>query len=187
MIDAVGGLILWLMSVLRLLSSVFSSFILVSLFSFCPSIAFGIRSFKPRTSSAMRWNSSSRLRFAARTSATTLSTSATVASRRSVRACSDAFNDSVSLASWSSNAKAFSKDSSMACLSCSSCGAVGGAIRGYTYRWHLLACCQLYQQLTRIIYLGHHIHAVAYSTHHCRHDEPIPPVSLRYLWWRLRP
>lgn len=135
--DVAGGLIRWLIRVLRLLSSVFSSLILVSLFSFCPSMAFGIRSFKPRTSSAMRWNSSSRLRFPARTSATTLSTSATVASRRSVRASSDSFNASVSFASCSSKAKAFSKDSSMACLSCSNCGTVGGAMRGYTYRYSI--------------------------------------------------
>jgi hypothetical protein len=60
----------------------------------------------------------------------TLSTSVSAASSLSVRACSDDFNSSVSFASWSRRENAFSNESSIAFLSDSSCGGVGGAIMG---------------------------------------------------------
>lgn len=127
-----GGFILWPISIFKLFSSVFSSRSRLSVLSFCPSIALGMSSFSPRTSSVMRWDSSSLLLLEAFSSLMTVSTSVNAVSRRSVRACSDALRASVSFASWSRRAKAFSKDSSIACLSCSSWGGVGGAIRGIT-------------------------------------------------------
>lgn len=116
----------------KLFNSAFNSCNLASVLSFCPSIAFGIKSFSPLTSSVMRRDSSSRLRDEVLRSARTDSTSARAASRRSVRDSSAVLSASVSLESWSRREKACSKESSMAFLSCSSCGGVGGAIRGIT-------------------------------------------------------
>jgi len=93
------GFILWPIKVFKLFNSVLSSLNLLSVVSFCPSIAFGIRSLSPRTSSLIRRDSSSRLRLAVFNSLITLSTSVNAASSRSVRACSDDFSSSVSLAS----------------------------------------------------------------------------------------
>ena len=117
-------------NVFKLFSSVFSSFNRLSVVSFCPSMALGIRSLSPRTSSLILRDSSSRLLLAVFSSLITLSTSVKAASNRSVRACSDAFNSSVSFASWSRRENAFSNESSMAFLSDSNCGGVGGAIMG---------------------------------------------------------
>lgn len=127
-----GGFILCPIKVFKLLSSTLSSFNLISVDSFCPSMALGIKSFSPRTSSLIRLDSCSRSRLAVFNSPITLSTSVKAVSKRSVRACSEVFKASVSLASCSKRENAFSKDSSIACLSCSSCGVVGGAIIGYT-------------------------------------------------------
>jgi hypothetical protein len=93
------GFILWPMSFFKLFSSEFSSSNRASVDSFWLCIAFGMRSFRPRTSSPIRRDSSSRLRFEAFSSPITLSTSVNAESRRSVRACSDALRASVSFAS----------------------------------------------------------------------------------------
>lgn len=124
------GFILWPIKVFKLFNSVFNSFKRLSVVSFCPSMALGIRSFRPRTSSLILRDSSSRRLLAVFRSLITLSTSLNAASSRSVRARSDNFSSSVSFASWSSKENAFSNESSMAFLSCSSCGGVGGAIMG---------------------------------------------------------
>lgn len=116
--------------VFKLFSSVFSSFNRLSVVSFCPSMALGIKSLSPRTSSLILRDSSSRLLLAVFSSLITLSTSVKAASNRSVRACSDDFSSSVSFASWSKRENAFSNESSIAFLSDSSCGGVGGAIMG---------------------------------------------------------
>jgi hypothetical protein len=115
-----GGFILWPINIFKLFNSEFNSRNRLSVFSFWPSIALGIRSLSPRTSSVMRWDSSSLLLLEAFNSLMTVSTSVNAVSSRSVRACSDALRASVSFASWSRRANAFSKDSSIACLSCSS-------------------------------------------------------------------
>lgn len=125
-----AGFILWLIRVLRLFSSVLSSFNLLSVVSCWPSIVFGMSSLRPRTSSFMRLDSSSRLRLALLSSPMTLSTSDNAVSRRSVRASSEILRVSVSLESWSRRAKAFSKEASISALSCSIWGGVGGAIKG---------------------------------------------------------
>ena len=124
------GFILCPIKVFRLFSSVFSSLNRLSVVSFCPSIALGIRSLSPRTSSLILRDSSSRLLLEVFNSLITLSTSVSAASSLSVRACSDDFNSSVSFASWSRRENAFSNESSIAFLSDSSCGGVGGAIMG---------------------------------------------------------
>jgi hypothetical protein len=124
------GFILCPIKVFRLFSSVFSSLHRLSVVSFCPSIALGIRSLSPRTSSLILRDSSSRLLLEVFNSLITLSTSVSAASSLSVRACSDDFNSSVSFASWSRRENAFSNESSIAFLSDSSCGGVGGAIMG---------------------------------------------------------
>ena len=126
------GLMRWPMSFFKLFNSAFNSCNLASVLSFCPSIALGIRSLSPLTSSVMRRDSSSRLREEVLRSARTDSTSARAVSRRSVRDSSTVLSASVSLDSWSRREKACSKESSIAFLSCSSCGWVGGAIRGIT-------------------------------------------------------
>ena len=117
-------------SVLSPLSSVFRSLSRLSLVSLCDSIALGMRSFRLRTSSLIRRASSSRLRPAALSSLMTDSTSCRALSRFSVRVCSEALRAAVSVLSWSRSAKAFSNDASIAALSCSSCGGVGGATSG---------------------------------------------------------
>lgn len=131
-VDAEGGFILWPISIFKLLSSAFSSRSRLSVLSFWPSMALGMRSLSPRTSSVMRWDSSSLLLLELFNSLITVSTSVNAVSSRSVRACSDALRASVSFESCSRRVNAFSKDSSIACLSCSSCGGVGGAISGIT-------------------------------------------------------
>lgn len=108
------------MRVFKLFNSVFSSFSRTSVASLLPSIAFGIRSFSPRTSSPIRLDSSSRLRLAVFSSPITFSTSDKALSKRSVLATSEAFRVSVSWESWSRSAKAFSKEASIAALSASS-------------------------------------------------------------------
>lgn len=139
------GFSLWLIRVFKLFNSVLSSFNLVSVDSFCPSIALGMRSFSPRTSSLILRDSSSLRRLANFRSPITLSTSAKALSKRSVRAFSDSLSASVSFASWSRSENAFSKESSIAFLSCSSCGGVGGATIGSTYRFASISltldCC----------------------------------------------
>jgi hypothetical protein len=114
----VGGFIRCPISIFKLFSSVFNSRKRVSVVSFWPSMALGINSLRPRTSSVIRCDSSSRLLLEDLSSLMTLSTSVSAVSKRSVRACSDALRASVSFASWSRRANAFSKDSSIACLSC---------------------------------------------------------------------
>jgi hypothetical protein len=117
-------------NVFKLFSSVLSSFSLVSVISFCPSMALGIKSLSPRTSSPIRRDSSSLLRLADFNSLITVSTSVKATSNLSVRVFSDVFSSSVSFDSWSRRLKAFSNCSSIACLSCCNCGSVGGAIIG---------------------------------------------------------
>lgn len=95
-------------------------------------MALGMRSLSLRTSSVVRWDSSSLLLLELFSSLMAVSTSVNAVSSRSVRACSDTLRASVSFESCSRRANAFSKDSSIACLSCSSWGGVGGAIRGIT-------------------------------------------------------
>lgn len=128
--DGVGAFILWLSRVFRLFNSEFSSFSLLSVVVLWLSIAVGIRSFRARTSSPIRLESSSRRLLAAFRSAITFSTSDSAESRRSVRACSADLSVSVSFDNWSRRVKAFSKESSIDFLSCSSCGGVGGAMTG---------------------------------------------------------
>jgi hypothetical protein len=128
--DAAATLIRLPTRVLRLLNSVFNSLSLPSVLSFCASIAFGIRSLRVFTSSLIRLASSSRLRLVLFRSPITASTSCNAVSRRSVRVCSDALRASVSVDNWSRRANAFANASSMDFLSCSSCGGVGGAMRG---------------------------------------------------------
>jgi hypothetical protein len=131
-VEVEGGFILWPISIFKLLSSALSSRSRLSVLSFWPSIALGMRSLSPRTSSVIRWDSSSLLLLELFNSLMTASTSVNAVSSRSVRACSDAFRASVSFESCSRRVNAFSKESSIACLSCSSWGGVGGAIRGIT-------------------------------------------------------
>jgi hypothetical protein len=119
-------------SVLRPFNSVPSSFNLSSLPFFCASSACGIRSRRPRISSAFRRASSSRFRSASFNDVRTASSSAKEVSRRFVRFSSASFSVLVSVLSWSRSAKAFSKDLSISDLSCSSWGGVGGAISGIT-------------------------------------------------------
>ena len=116
--------------VLRLLNSVFNSLSLPSVLSFSASIAFGMRSFRFLTSSPIRLASSSRLLLVLFSSPITASTSCKATSRRSVRVCSEALSASVSVDSWSRRLNALVKASSIDFLSCSSCGGVGGAMRG---------------------------------------------------------
>lgn len=80
----------------RLLSSELSSLSRFSFPSRAPSIAFGMPSFKPRTSSLMRLVSSSRLREEDLSSRTTSSTSRRAVSSRVVRASSAALRVAVS-------------------------------------------------------------------------------------------
>lgn len=129
-VDVEGGFILWPISIFKLFSSALSSRRRLSVLSFWPSMALGMRSLSPLTSSVMRWDSSSLLLLELFNSPITVSTSVNAVSSLSVRACSDAFRASVSFESCSRRANAFSKDSSIACLSCSSWGGVGGATRG---------------------------------------------------------
>jgi hypothetical protein len=119
-IDVEGGFILWPISIFKLLSSALSSRSRLSVLSFWPSMALGMRSLSPRTSSLMRWDSSSLLLLELFNSLMTVSTSVNAVSNLSVRVCSDAFRASVSFESCSRRANAFSNDSSIACLSCSS-------------------------------------------------------------------
>jgi hypothetical protein len=119
-VDVEGGFILWPISIFKLLSSALSSRSRLSVLSFWPSMALGMRSLSPRTSSLMRWDSSSLLLLELFNSLMTVSTSVNAVSNLSVRACSDAFRASVSFESCSRRANAFSNDSSIACLSCSS-------------------------------------------------------------------
>lgn len=119
----------------KLFSSALSSRSRFSLPSLEPSIAFGIPSFRPRTSSLIRLVSSSRLREEDLSSATTSSTSRRAVSSRSVLESSAAFSAAVSVESWSRRVKARLNCSSMLSLSCCSCGGVGGAIKGVMYRY----------------------------------------------------
>jgi hypothetical protein len=121
-------------SVFKLFNSVPSSRKRFSLPSRAPSSAFGMASFSALTSSLIRRVSSSRRRDAVFRSATKVSTSRKVASNFSVRASSAVFNAAVSVESCSIRANARENCSSICCLSCSSCGGVGGAIRGAIYR-----------------------------------------------------
>lgn len=114
-----AGFIRCPISVFKLFNSLFNSLSRVSVFSFWLSIARGIKSLRVRTSSLMRRDSSSRRRLACFKSPMTVSTSVRALSRRVVRSASEDFSVSVSFDSWSRRAKAFSKDSSIACLSCS--------------------------------------------------------------------
>lgn len=117
-------------SVFKLFSSAVSSFSRASVVSSCAFIAFGIMPCSPCTSSAMRRVSSSRLRLAVLSSPMVDSTSARAASRRSVRAVSEARREAVSAASWSMRLKAWAKEASMVALSAVSWAGVGGAMRG---------------------------------------------------------
>jgi hypothetical protein len=94
-----AGFILWPIKVFKLFSSVLSSLNLLSVVSLCPSMALGIKSLSPRTSSLILRVSSSRLLLAVFNSLMTLSTSVNAVSSLSVRACSDDFSSPVSLAS----------------------------------------------------------------------------------------
>lgn len=125
-------------NVRKLLSSVPSSFNRVSVASFCPSIAFGIRSRRLRISSAFRLESSSLFRSASFNEVSTDSSSPSAESKRVVRLSSAAFSAVVSVFNCSRRSNAFSNDLSISVLSCSSCGGVGGLIRGIMYRCMLL-------------------------------------------------
>lgn len=117
---------------LRLFNSELSSFSRFSLPSRAPSRALGMLSLSSRSSSLRCRVVSSRRRDAALSSATTLSTSCSAASKRCVRASSADLSAAVSFESCSMRANARLNCSSMLCLSCSSCGGVGGAISGTT-------------------------------------------------------
>ena len=119
---------------LRLLNSTPRSFNLFSLPSLAPCNALGMASFSDLTSSLILRVSSSRRREEYFNSSITLSTSLRAVSRRSVRASSADFKDAVSAESWSTRANARENCSSICALSCSSCGGVGGEIRGEIYR-----------------------------------------------------
>lgn len=117
---------------LRLFSSALSSLSRFSLPSRAPSRALGMLSLSSRSSSLRCRVVSSRRRDAVLSSDTTLSTSCRAASRRCVRASSADLSAAVSFDSCSMRANARLNCSSMLCLSCSSCGGVGGAISGTT-------------------------------------------------------
>lgn len=125
-------------NVLKLFNSVPSSFNRVSVASFCPSIALGIKSRKLRISSVFRLESSSRFLSASFSELRTDSSSPRAESNRVVRLSSAALSAVVSVFNCSRSANAFSKDWSISVLSCSSCGGVGGAIKGIMYRYMLL-------------------------------------------------
>lgn len=125
-------------NVRKLFSSVPSSFNRVSVASFCPSIALGIRSRKWRISSAFRLESSSLFLSASFNELSTDSSSPSAESKRVVRLSSAAFKAVVSVFSCSRRSNAFSNDLSISVLSCSSWGGVGGLIRGIMYRYMLL-------------------------------------------------
>ena len=114
----------------RLFSSLPSSRSLFSEPSLWPSSAFGIPSLSPRISSLSLRVSSSLLRVAALSSVTTASTSSSALSNLSVLASSADFSVAVSFDKVSRRAKARVNCSSIAALSDSSCGGVGGEIRG---------------------------------------------------------
>ena len=118
--------------VFKLFNSVPSSFNRLSLPSRAPSKALGMASFSDRISSLIRRVSSSLRREAVFKSATRLSTSRSAESNRSVRVSSADFRAAVSVESCSIRVNALENCSSMFSLSCSSCGGVGGAIRGAT-------------------------------------------------------
>ena len=118
----------------KLPNSVLNSFNCLSLASLTLSIDLGRLSFIVLISASMRRESSSRLMLAAFNSATIVSMSVMVLSSLCVLASSASFNAAVSDDSVSSSAKALLNCSSIAALSCSSCGGVGGAINGLTYR-----------------------------------------------------
>lgn len=130
-----GGAMRFATSVLRLFSSIVSSLSLVSVFSSCPFNAFGIMACRPWTSSAIRLVSSSLRRLAFLSSVTTASTSVSAVSSRSLRHSSEALIAAVSFASWSIKSNACLNEASIAALSASSCGGVGGAISGAMYRY----------------------------------------------------
>ena len=101
-------------------SSVPRSFSRSSLFFFCASNAWGIRSRRLRMSSAFRLASSSRLRSASFNEVRTVSSSPNAESSRFVLFSSASFNAVVSVLSWSRRANALSKLLSISDLSCSS-------------------------------------------------------------------
>lgn len=119
----------------RLLSSLPNSFTRSSPCAFQPSSALGIMSLNPLTSSPSRLDSSSRRLLAAFNSAITDVTSSSAESSFCCRCVSASFNAAVSVLSCSIRSNALVKEASMEDLSDSSCGAVGGRIRGVIYRW----------------------------------------------------
>jgi len=96
---AVAGFIRWVMSVFKLLSSVFTSLRRTSVASFCLLSAVGIASFRFCTSSRTRCASSSRRLLLDFSSVMTVSSSERAVSSLSVFCCSAALRASVSLAS----------------------------------------------------------------------------------------
>lgn len=146
--EGVGAMVLPMRfptKVRKLLSSVPNSFNRVSVASFCPSIALGIRSRKLRISSAFRLDSSSLFRSASFNEVSTDSSSPRAESRRVVRLSSAAFKAVVSVFNCSRRSNAFSNDLSISVLSCSSCGGVGGLIRGIMYRYAMSVVYRLWQ------------------------------------------
>lgn len=166
-------------NVFKLFSSAVSSFNLASLLSSWAFSAFGINDCSALTSSLIRLLSSSRRLLEVFISCVTCSTSARAESRRSFRDSSDALMVAVSVASWSIKAKARVKDSSMADLSCSSWGGVGGAIKGAMYRW-MSAVSSAYANVLGVLYLCTKVQSIAQSAHDSRHDEVISPITPWY-------
>jgi hypothetical protein len=121
-------------SVRRLLTSAARSLMRASCVLLWASRALGMRLRIVRISSALRLASSSRLPSASLMAAMTDSSCVSALSRREVRASSASLRAFVSDSSWSRAAKALEKEAFIDSLSCVSCGAVGGLIRGRIYR-----------------------------------------------------
>ena len=116
----------------KLRSSVPSSLTRSSPWAFQPSSAFGIISRSPRTSSPSLLDSSSLRPFAALSSSTTEFISSKAESSFSCRCISASLRAAVSVLSCSIRLNARVKEASIEALSDSSCGGVGGTIRGAT-------------------------------------------------------
>ena len=116
------------------LTSPLNSFSLLSSTSLCASNALGIKFFSSLTSSTSFLFSCSLLSDDSSSCVTTVSRSVSAVSRRSVRACSAALSAAVSVVSVSRRSKARVKEASMADLSDSKAGGLGGAMCGRIYR-----------------------------------------------------
>ena len=119
-------------SIFKLRSSVPSSLTRSSPWAFQPSSAFGIISRSPRTSSPSLLDSSSLRPFAALSSSTTEFISSRAESSFSCRCVSASLRAAVSVLSCSIRSNARANEASIEALSDSSCGGVGGTMRGVT-------------------------------------------------------